>query len=140
VGHSAASCEEVLASVPSGLTHAAHTFNAMVDLHHRQPGRVGAVLTCDGIMAEVIADNTHLHSVVARLLVRAKGVNRSVLVTDAIRIRHQSRCGRSSLVVSSCSIAVPNLCCSRWRYRETKAVGPCCRLCLELSLQDPRGG
>lgn len=57
-------------------------------LHHGQPGTVGAVLTCDGITAEVIADNIHLHPAVARLLVRAKGVNTSVLVTDAIRIRH----------------------------------------------------
>jgi N-acetylglucosamine-6-phosphate deacetylase len=87
-GRSAASYEEVLASVPSGLTHAAHIFNATVGLHHRQPGTVGAVLTCDGITTEEIADNVHLHSVVAKLLVRATGVNRSILVTDAIRIRH----------------------------------------------------
>lgn len=114
--------------MPSGLTHADYTFNAMVGLHHRQPGTVGAVLTCDGITAEVIADNIHLHSVVAKLLVRAKGVNRSVLVTDAIRIRHQSRCGRSSLVVSSCRIAVPNLCCSRSCYRRRKTASACRRL------------
>lgn len=88
VGHSAASYEEVLASVPSGLPHAAHTLNAMLGLHHRQPGTVGAVLTCAGITAEVIADNIHLHPVVAKLLVRAKGANRSALVTDATRIRH----------------------------------------------------
>lgn len=47
--------------MPSGLTHADYTFNAMVGLHHRQPRTVGAVLTCDGITAEVIADNMHLH-------------------------------------------------------------------------------
>lgn len=85
VGHSAASYEEVLASVPLGLTHAAHTFNAMLGLHHRQPGTVGAVLTCDGITAEVIADNIHLHPAAVKLLVRAKRVNRTVLVTDAMR-------------------------------------------------------
>ena len=85
VGHSAASYEEVLASVPLGLTHATHTFNAMLGLHHRQPGTVGAVLTCDGITAEVIADNIHLHPAMVELLVRAKGVDRTILVTDAMR-------------------------------------------------------
>jgi N-acetylglucosamine-6-phosphate deacetylase len=88
VGHSAASYEEVSASVPSGLTHGAHMFNAMLGLHHREPGAVGAVLTCDGVIAEVVADNTHLHPVVARVLMRAKGVNTSVLAPDAILIRH----------------------------------------------------
>jgi len=85
VGHSAASYEEVLASVALGLTHATHTFNAMVGLHHRKPETVGAVLTCDGITAEVIADNVHLHPAVVKLLVRAKGVDRTVLVTDGMR-------------------------------------------------------
>lgn len=85
VGHSVASYEEVLTSVPLGLTHAAHAFNAMLGLHHRQPGTVGAVLTCDEITAEVIADKIHLHPMVVKLLVRAKGVNRTVLVTDPMR-------------------------------------------------------
>lgn len=85
LGHSAASYEEVIATVPLGLTHAAHTFNAMPGLHHRQPGTVGAVLACDGITAEVIADNIHLHPAVVKFLVRAKGVDRTVLVTDAMR-------------------------------------------------------
>ncbi|MBC7250982.1 MAG: N-acetylglucosamine-6-phosphate deacetylase [Anaerolineae bacterium] len=85
VGHSAASYEEVLDAVRLGLSHACHTFNGMVGLHHREPGTVGAVLTCAEITAEVIADNVHVHPAVIKLLVQAKGVERTVLMTDAIR-------------------------------------------------------
>jgi N-acetylglucosamine-6-phosphate deacetylase len=85
VGHSAASYDEVLAAVRLGLSHSAHTFNGMGGLYHREPGTVGAVLTCDEITAEVIADDIHIHPAVIRLLVRAKGAERTVLMTDAIR-------------------------------------------------------
>jgi len=85
VGHSAATYEEVMESVSLGLSHAAHTFNGMGGLHHREPGTAGAVLTSDQITAEVIADNIHVHPAMVRLLVRAKGIERVVLVTDAMR-------------------------------------------------------
>lgn len=85
VGHSVATYDEVLAAVRLGLSHSIHTFNGMGGLHHREPGTVGAVLTCDEITAEVIADHIHIHPAVIKLLVRAKGVERTVLVTDAIR-------------------------------------------------------
>jgi N-acetylglucosamine-6-phosphate deacetylase len=85
LGHSAASYDEVLAAVQLGLGHSAHTFNGMEGLRHREPGTVGAVLICDEITAEVIADNIHVHPAVIKLLGRAKGVERTVLITDAIR-------------------------------------------------------
>ena len=85
VGHSAASYDEVRRAVWLGLSHSTHTFNGMGGLHHGEPGTAGAVLTCDEIMAEVIADNIHIHPAVIKLLVRAKGVRRTVLITDAIR-------------------------------------------------------
>jgi N-acetylglucosamine-6-phosphate deacetylase len=43
------------------------------------------VLTCDAITAEVIVDYVHLHPAVVKLLIRAKGVERTVLVTDSMR-------------------------------------------------------
>lgn len=85
VGHSEASYEEVLGAVRLGLSHSIHTFNAMGGLHHRRPGTVGAVLTCDTITAEVIADGIHIHPAVVKLLMRAKGIERMVLMTDGIR-------------------------------------------------------
>lgn len=83
IGHSEATYETVLEAVKRGLTHATHTFCGMKPMHHRDPGPVGAVLSCDEIQAELIADNIHLHPAVVKILVRAKGVAGVVLVTDS---------------------------------------------------------
>ena len=85
VGHSAATYEQVLAAVSLGLTQATHTYNAMVGLHHREPGAVGAALTCDRIYAQIIVDLVHVHPAAVKLLLRAKGPERTILITDAIR-------------------------------------------------------
>ncbi len=84
IAHSGASYEQVLEAADRGLRQAAHTFNGMLGLHHRQPGTVGGVLTDDRIFAEVIGDGVHVHPAVVDLLVRAKGIERTILVTDAI--------------------------------------------------------
>jgi len=84
VGHSRASYEEVIAAAAVGLTHATHTFNGMLGLHHRSPGTAGAILTCDDIMAEAIVDNIHLHPATVDLIIRSKGSSHVVLVTDAV--------------------------------------------------------
>jgi N-acetylglucosamine-6-phosphate deacetylase len=63
---------------------ATHTFNAMRPLHHREPGILGVVLTDDRLYAEVIADGVHVHPLALRLLLRAKGVDRTLLVTDGV--------------------------------------------------------
>ncbi|WP_281888614.1 N-acetylglucosamine-6-phosphate deacetylase [Paenibacillus sp. YYML68] len=83
-GHTDATYEQVQAAAELGLSHAAHTFNAMRGLHHREPGTVGAVLTEDRLTAEVIADGHHVHAAALRLLARAKGELGLVLITDAI--------------------------------------------------------
>ena len=85
IGHSGATYEQVLEAADRGLRQSTHTFNGMLGLHHREPGTVGAVLTDDRIYAQVIADGVHLHPAVVKLLVRAKGVGRTILITDAVR-------------------------------------------------------
>ncbi len=85
IGHSQATYEQVLQAVDLGLRQATHTFNGMPPLHHRTPGVVGAVLTDDRIYAQVIADGVHLHPAVVKLIIRAKGPGRVLLITDAIR-------------------------------------------------------
>jgi N-acetylglucosamine-6-phosphate deacetylase len=85
VGHSGASYEQVVAAADRGLRQATHAFNGMLGLHHRHPGTLGAVLTDDRIYAQVIVDGVHVHPAIVKLLIRAKGVSRTVLITDAIR-------------------------------------------------------
>lgn len=85
VGHSGASYEQVLAAVGRGLRQSTHTYNGMLGMHHRSPGTAGAVLSDDRIYAQVIADGVHVHPAMIDLLIRAKGWQRTILITDAIR-------------------------------------------------------
>jgi N-acetylglucosamine-6-phosphate deacetylase len=84
-GHTSASYEQILAAADQGVLQATHTFNAMLGLHHRNPGTLGAVLTDDRIYAQIIADGVHTHPAMVKLLVRAKGADRTLLITDAMR-------------------------------------------------------
>lgn len=83
-GHTNASYDQIIEAAGWGLRHAAHTFNAMKGLHHREPGTVGAVLDDARISAEIIADGHHVHPACIRLLAKLKGPDRFILVTDAI--------------------------------------------------------
>lgn len=85
VGHSGASYEQLLAAVDLGLRQSTHTYNGMLGMHHRRPGTAGAVLSDDRIYAQVIADGVHVHPAMIDLLIRAKGPQRTILITDAIR-------------------------------------------------------
>jgi N-acetylglucosamine-6-phosphate deacetylase len=82
VGHSNATYEETMAAVAAGATVANHTYNAMSGLGHRSPGMVGAVLTCDGLLAELILDGVHVHPAAADALYHARGPTGVALITD----------------------------------------------------------
>lgn len=84
IGHSDASYEETLAAAQAGLRQATHTFNAMGEFHHREPGALGAVLTLDSITAEVIADGVHVHPASIKILTKCKGYEKVVVISDAI--------------------------------------------------------
>ncbi len=84
LGHSRASYEVARRAVELGASQVTHLFNAMDALHHRAPGLVGAALTLEALDCQLIADNIHIHPAVLRLVVQAKGVDRVILVTDAM--------------------------------------------------------
>jgi N-acetylglucosamine-6-phosphate deacetylase len=85
VGHTNATYEQVLEAADLGLHQATHTFNGMPGLNHRTPGPVGAILSDDRIRAQLIADGVHVHPAVVKLLIKAKGIDRTIIVTDAMR-------------------------------------------------------
>jgi N-acetylglucosamine-6-phosphate deacetylase len=85
IGHSGASYEQVVEAANWEVRQATHVFNGMLGLHHRTPGTLGGVLTDERIYCQVIADGIHVHPAIVRLLIRAKGVRRTILITDAIR-------------------------------------------------------
>jgi len=84
VGHTDATADVTAAAVDAGASHATHLFNGMRPLHHREPGPVGALLDRDEVSCEVIADGVHLHDTAIRLVARAAGPGRLVLITDAM--------------------------------------------------------
>jgi N-acetylglucosamine-6-phosphate deacetylase len=84
VGHTDATAAVASAAVDAGATHATHLFNGMRPLHHREPGAAGALLDRDEVTCEVIADGVHLHDTIVRLVARAIGPGRLVLITDAM--------------------------------------------------------
>ncbi len=84
VGHTDATADVTAAAVDAGASHATHLFNGMRPLHHREPGPVGALLDRDEVSCEVIADGVHLHDTAIRLVARAAGPARLVLITDAM--------------------------------------------------------
>jgi N-acetylglucosamine-6-phosphate deacetylase len=84
LGHSDATYEESVRGIQAGAVSATHTFNAMRELNHRDPGILGAVLTADELMADVIADGIHVAPAMVKLFLRAKGEENAILITDAI--------------------------------------------------------
>ena len=84
IGHSDATFDQARAAVDAGATQATHTFNCMRPFHQREPGVLGLVLTDDRVYAEVVADGIHVHKDALRLLLQAKGIDRTILATDGI--------------------------------------------------------
>ena len=83
IGHSDADLDQARKGVAAGARHATHTFNAMRPLDHRFPGIIGEVLTNPKIAAEIIVDGVHLHPDTVQIVTSAKGVEGTVLITDA---------------------------------------------------------
>ncbi len=84
LGHSDAKLSSAREGVAAGARHATHTFNAMRPLDHREPGILGEILTNPHLTADVIADGVHVDPTMIDLLLRAKGPENTVLITDAI--------------------------------------------------------
>jgi len=83
IGHSGADYDTAMECIAAGATSATHTFNAMKLLHQHYPAIMGAVLESD-IYCEAICDGRHLHPGVVRLLLKVKGLDRVIAVTDSI--------------------------------------------------------
>lgn len=84
VGHSDATYAEVARAVEAGLDHVTHCYNAMREFHHREPGVVGAALALPGVAVELILDGVHVAPAAASILLRCKGLDRVILVSDAV--------------------------------------------------------
>ncbi len=84
LGHSNADTAAARAGVRAGAVTATHTFNAMRQFDHRDPGLLGEVLANDNLFAELICDGLHVHPDAVRIYWKAKGPDRAILITDAM--------------------------------------------------------
>jgi N-acetylglucosamine-6-phosphate deacetylase len=84
IGHTNATAAETIAAIEAGAASATHTFNAMRPLDHREPGVLGTVLDEERLFADLICDGVHVTPPLVRLWLKAKGVARGILITDAL--------------------------------------------------------
>ncbi|MGN0349968.1 MAG: N-acetylglucosamine-6-phosphate deacetylase [Roseburia sp.] len=83
IGHSGADYDTSWRAIRKGAECCTHTFNAMKLFHQHFPSVMGAVLESD-IYCEAICDGRHLHPGTVRLLLKVKGLDRVVAITDSI--------------------------------------------------------
>jgi N-acetylglucosamine-6-phosphate deacetylase len=84
IGHSAADFDQVAAAADAGLSLSTHLGNGLPQVMPKLANALFAQLSEDRLMAGFIADGIHIHPKVLASLIRAKGLERSILVTDAV--------------------------------------------------------
>ncbi|HEX9006073.1 MAG TPA: amidohydrolase family protein [Bacteroidota bacterium] len=84
LGHLAADSKQIAAAVAAGARISTHLGNGAHALLPRHPNYLWDQLACDELWMSIIPDGHHLPPAVVKSFVRAKGVDRTVLVSDAI--------------------------------------------------------
>lgn len=84
IAHTDATYQQAKDAVDAGASIFVHTYNGMKGLHHREPGVVGAALTCKHVHDELICDGHHVHPISAQIVMDCNGRENTVLVTDCM--------------------------------------------------------
>lgn len=84
VGHTKASAAQIQDAVRAGATLSTHLGNGAHLEMVRHPNYIWEQLAEDRLNASFIADGIHLSATFLKVALRAKGVERSVLITDAV--------------------------------------------------------
>ncbi|MGE5354053.1 MAG: N-acetylglucosamine-6-phosphate deacetylase [Acidobacteriota bacterium] len=89
LGHTECSYDEALSAVEMGARHVTHLYCAMSGIIKNGVGRKGGLIETalleDRLTAEIIADGIHVPTELIRLAVKAKGMDKICVVTDAMR-------------------------------------------------------
>lgn len=84
LGHSNATASQVQSALEAGACGFTHLYNGMSALTSREPGMVGTALADANSWCGLILDGHHVHPLSAKLAIRAKGIEKIMLVTDAM--------------------------------------------------------
>jgi len=88
MGHTDADAAAASVAIRAGARAVTHAFNGMRPFHHRDPGLIGQALLDPRVSAMVILDGIHISPMTFELLLRCKGPEGLVLVTDAVGRAH----------------------------------------------------
>ena len=86
IGHTHATPEQVHLAADAGATISTHLGNGLADPLPRHPNLLWAQLADDRLTASFIADGHHLPDDTLKTMIRAKGVERSLLISDAVAL------------------------------------------------------
>lgn len=84
IGHTRASADQLRAAVDAGATLSTHLGNGADAVLPRHPNYIWEQLAEDRLAASFIVDGIHLPKSFLKVALRAKGLERSILVTDAV--------------------------------------------------------
>jgi N-acetylglucosamine-6-phosphate deacetylase len=84
IGHTDASAQQIRDGVSAGASLATHLGNGCAQMLPRHPNVIWELLAQDAVLASVIVDGHHVPSATIKAMIRAKGQDRTVLVSDAI--------------------------------------------------------
>lgn len=86
LGHTNASANDIQAAIDAGARMSTHLGNGAHALIRRHPNYIWEQLGADQLWASLIVDGHHLPPAVAKSMIRAKTLERCVLVSDAVAL------------------------------------------------------
>lgn len=84
IGHTKAEASQIQDCVKAGATLSTHIGNGAHGVMQRHPNYIWEQLAEDRLAASMIVDGIHLGPAFLKVALRAKGIERSVLITDAV--------------------------------------------------------
>ncbi|MFQ6067194.1 MAG: N-acetylglucosamine-6-phosphate deacetylase [bacterium] len=88
IAHTNATYQDVLAALEAGYTHVTHMYSGMSGLKrinaYRISGVIESTLLLNELTTEIIADGHHLPPSLMKLIIKAKGLDKVSLITDAM--------------------------------------------------------
>ena len=86
LGHTNASADDIQAAIDTGARLSTHLGNGAHALIRRHPNYIWEQLGADELWASLIVDGHHLPPTVAKSMIRAKTLDRCLLVSDAVAL------------------------------------------------------
>lgn len=86
IGHTHASAKEIRHAVDTGARLSTHLGNGVPSMIPRHPNSIWTQMSEDRLTATMIADGHHLPADTIKAMVRAKGIGRTILVSDTVAL------------------------------------------------------